>query len=180
MQKPQCPLCFGDSKRFDYENQKCKSCVYIESCNYIIKDDDKLKGKANHVSYEHYSYSQAVSTKACQIKDDLDTGDNFENADLKEVLEFLLDVDNYTAELVHEVLRGNCNTASDLAKKFGISRQAIHRKLIDACTLHPQFRQLFISRLYRCRRVLSDSERIQKIKNHNKKNIDQLTFNFNE
>ena len=79
-------------------------------------------------------------------------------------MEFLLDIDNYTAELLHEVLHGDCDTTSALAKKFGISRQAVHRKIVDTCTLYPQLRGLFISRLYRCRRIMHNSSRLEKQK----------------
>lgn len=88
-------------------------------------------------------------------------------------MEFLLDLDNYTAELLSEIMHGDVSSASDLARKMGVSRQAVHRKIVDCCTLHPELRRLFITRLYRCRRLLTDSKRLSKKKNQN-----QMEFDF--
>ena len=101
---------------------------------------------------------------------DIDDGDD---DDARRIMEFLLDLDNYTAELLSEIMHGDVSSASDLARKMGVSRQAVHRKIVDCCTLHPELRKLFITRLYRCRRLLTDSKRLSKKKNQN-----QMEFDF--
>ena len=161
-----CPECFGNpskSGRLD----RCPSCEFRESCEFCAKDDgSSCDHRLGHVSYDRISYSREVASPAGDPPDDspkpaLPNG----SEETLRVMEFLLDIDNYTAELLHEVLHGNCDTASDLARKFGVSRQAIHRKIVDCCTLHPELRQLFITRLYRCRRLLKDSKRLKSKEN---------------
>lgn len=107
------------------------------------------------MSYERYSYSRDVAA-APEVQEVSESKDD----DVRMVMEFLLDIDNYSAELLSAVLHGDCTTTSDLARKFGVSRQAIHRKIVDCCTEHPELRRLFITRLYRCRRLLTDSRRL--------------------
>ena len=166
-----CPECFGSPQKSS--TLDCNSCEYSESCRYCSENalSDK-SGSLGHVSYDRYSYSKDV---ACNDEDCVDETHNEEDDSVRRVIEFLLDIDNYSAELLSEVLHGNANTTSDLARKFGVSRQAIHRKIVDCCTLHPELRKLFIARLYNCRRIMRDSERINKLRN---KNSQQMRFNF--
>ena len=157
-----CPECFGKpsaSGKLD----GCDSCEYRSSCEFCANDDGSgCDRRLGHVSYDRYSYSREIATTP-EVDHEGDTSpDSSDDVKTLQVMEFLLDLDNYSAELLHEVMHGNANTASDIARKFGISRQAVHRKLVDCCTLHPELRKLFISRLYRCRRVMSDSKRLKK------------------
>ena len=167
-----CPECFGKPQKIGKQDS-CRSCEFRESCEFCSKDDGSgCDRRLGHVSYERYSYSKETASSVGELPDDSPKSvSNIEDAGTLRVMEFLLDLDNYTAELLHEVLHGGCATASDLARKFGVSRQAIHRKIIDCCTLHPQLRQLFISRLYRCRRIMRDSKRL---KTKVKENPDQM------
>ena len=156
MESADCPECFGKSEKSG-RLERCRSCKYSESCAFCAKDDGSgCDRRLGHVSYERYSFSKEVSDNGA-ITPDADTS---EDDGTRRVMEFLLDIDNYSAELLHAVLHGDCATSSDLARKFGISRQAVHRKIVDCCTLHPELRKLFITRLYRCRRLLTDSRRL--------------------
>lgn len=157
-----CPECFGKPQKSG-RLSCCPSCEFRESCEFCARDDGSgCDRRLGHVSYDRYAYSREVAAKNDSGKDETVRSEG--DADTLQVMEFLLDLDNYTAELLHEVLHGGCATASDLARKFGISRQAVHRKLIDCCTLHPELRKLFITRLYRCRRITRDSKRLQLLK----------------
>lgn len=160
--KKECPECYGSHEKCG-KMPKCGDCEFQESCRYFIATIgcDKTSG---HVSFEKISYSEKVSTSTAGKPgaDDIITVSEADNGQVLQILEFLLDVDNYTAELVSEVLHGNCNTTTALGEKFGVSRQAIHRKLQDCCTEHPQLRKLFYTRLYNCRRILTDSDRLTK------------------
>lgn len=165
-----CPDCFGiDSKCGKLES--CHSCEFQESCKLCAEDDgSRCNRRLGHVSYDRYSYSKEI---AATPSPDPEPCEPLEHADTRRVMEFLLDIDNYTAELVSEVLHGNVSTASDIARKMGVSRQAIHRKIVDCCHLHPELRKLFITRLYRCRRILTDSKRLS-----SKGNPNQMEFDF--
>jgi hypothetical protein len=56
----------------------------------------------------------------------------------------------------------------------------MHRKLIDCCHQHPHLRKLFITRLTRCRRILTNSSRIerrdQRIQEQNKQTLQMELF----
>ncbi|MGE4300846.1 MAG: hypothetical protein AB7F40_04495 [Victivallaceae bacterium] len=165
-----CPVCFGKQDKFG-KLPECETCEYTESCKFFIDNGNGGDHRSGHVSYERYDYSEEVSYKRTPdvVVDDAPLPDS-DDDNVRQIVDYLLDIDNYSAELLSEVLHGGANTSSDLARKFGVSRQAIHRKLVDCCTSHPELRKLFITRLYRCRRILRDSER--------KCNPNQMEFNF--
>lgn len=166
-----CPECFG-KKSATGKLAGCSTCQYFESCQYCSEhDSNDCDKRSGHVSYDRYSFSKETADEPAEADDSEDLSETpssisgNDNYALRQVMEFLLDIDNYTAELLHEVLHGDCNTTSALAKKFGISRQAVHRKIVDTCTVYPQLRSLFITRLYRCRRIMTNSARLEKQKN---------------
>jgi hypothetical protein len=168
-----CPECFGKKEQFG-KIPDCEKCEYTESCKYCCDDDGKkCERNSGHVSYERYAYSREVATPASiPAEAEQINGSEYIPADddnVRQVLEFLLDIDNYTAELVSAVLHDpQCTSASALARKFGVARQSMHRKLIDCCHLHPQLRKLFITRLTRCRRILTNSSRIERTQERNR------------
>lgn len=173
----ECPDCFAKFERVG-RLAACASCQFLESCRYCAENDDrKVNRRLGHVSYDRYSYSQSVSTPAPEPEYDDAADSREDDAEVRRVMEFLMDIDNYSAELLSEVLHGNANTASDLARKFGVSRQAIHRKIVDCCTAHPELRKLFITRLYRCRRIMQNSKRMAE-RVTQKQNPNQMEFNF--
>lgn len=166
-----CPDCFSNREKCG-KLPECAACEYHDSCRFCAENDErKVNRRLGHVSYERYSFSNEVSDRAPVPSDEPKRPK--EDEDVRRVMEFLLDIDNYSAELLSEVLHGNSHSASDLARKFGVSRQAIHRKIVDACTQAPHLRKLFATRLYRCRRLLRDSDRLTK-----KHNPNQMEFNF--
>lgn len=167
-----CPECFGKPSAAGKQD-RCPDCEFQESCKFCAEDDgSSCDRRLGHISYERYSYSREVSSAAPAPNQDAPAGAD-DTDSVRRVMEFLLDLDNYTAELVSDVLHGNVSTASELAKKRGITRQAVHRKIIDCCTQYPELRKLFITRLYRCRRILRDSKRLKP-----KHDPNQLEFNF--
>jgi hypothetical protein len=176
-ESPECPECYGKAD-IKGKSNACEFCEYLQSCEYFISTKNSVSGHTSgHASYEKISFSEKVSASP-EISVDIDIADD----SALRIMEFLLDVDNYTAELVSAVLHGNCNTTSDLGEKFGVSRQAIHRKIVDCCTQHPELRKLFYTRLYNCRRILTDSARLTKQKEKAAKkngcNENQMEFSF--
>lgn len=159
----ECPECYGKSE-YSGKTARCHACEYLQSCAYFISTQSSVSDHTSgHVSYDRVSYSSKVSDKETASGScDAPTSDEDSDDTTLKVMEFLLDVDNYTAELISAVLHGGCNTTSDLGAKFGVSRQAIHRKIVDCCTEHPELRKLFYTRMYNCRRILTDSARIER------------------
>lgn len=171
-----CPECYGKKEK---KTERCNNCEFLESCEYFASTKTAvLDHTSGHVSYEQVSYSKEVASHPEIFSEENIFPDN----SAVRIMEFLLDVDNYTAELVSAVLHGNCNTTADLGEKFGVSRQAIHRKIVDCCTEHPELRKLFYTRLYNCRRILTDSSRLTKQKEKAARRTgahkDQMEFDF--
>lgn len=167
-----CPECYGKI-RLVGNLPECSKCEFTESCRYYAETESSCNTTSGHVSYDRYSYSKEVATK-----DEIEYSDDpVKDDEVLRIMEFLLDVDNYTAELLSAVLHEGCYNTVTLAKKFGVSRQAIHRKIIDCCHLHPELRKLFITRMSRCKRILSDSARLTKQRKKND-NPNQMEFNF--
>ena len=173
-----CPECFGIVDKCG-KIDRCNTCEYAESCHYCSAyNGDECNKRSGHVSYDKFSYCRDIAEEPQCYDDSSDSSSSIsDNSDVRQVMEYLLDIDNYTAELLHEVLHGGCNTTSAIARKFGISRQAVHRKIVDCCTEFPELRKLFISRLYRCRRIMRHSSRLEKQKQA-KINPNQQEFNF--
>ena len=171
-----CPDCFG-KKDSCGKIPLCKNCEFTESCQYCAANDSaKCDRTSGLVSYDRYSYSKDIAAKPDNST--VETADNGDSDGVRQVLEFLLDIDNYTAELVSAVLHDpQCTSSSALARKFGIARQSMHRKLIDCCHQHPQLRTLFITRLTRCRRMLTNSSRIER---RDQKNKEKILANSNQ
>lgn len=166
-----CPKCFGKRSTCGKLPQ-CDNCEYLESCRFCSEDDgSSCNRRLGHISYDRYDYSKDIAEQSSPEATALD------DSETRRIMEYLLDIDNYTAELLSEVLHGGCNTAADLARKFGVSRQAIHRKIVDCCTANPDLRKLFISRLYRCRRIMRNSKRLTE-QAKRKHNPNQMEFNF--
>lgn len=173
-----CPKCYGNPDCFR-KLPDCERCEFLESCGLYVRTEPDMEKRIGGVSYERYAYSEDIADKPGD--DENEAGERKSDSDVLRIMEFLLDVDNYSAELASEVLHGNCNSSSDLARRFGVSRQAIHRKLIDCCTEHPELRKLFITRLTRCRRILTDSERLKKqseLKRQKQLADGQMEFDF--
>ena len=177
-----CPDCYGSAS--SGKTERCQTCEYKDSCEYFANSQASVSDRTSgQVCFENISYSAKVAQPAQQsdICSELSASDSDTGSVLK-IMEFLLDVDNYTAELISAVLHGNCNTTADLGAKFGVSRQAIHRKIVDCCTEHPELRKLFYTRLYNCRRLLTDSTRLQRQKEkaaqRAMKNKNQMEFEF--
>ncbi len=172
----ECPPCFG-KKSSHGKLDNCSTCQFFESCKYCcVHDGSECDKRSGHVSYERYSFSKETASKPDDNTDKDESYTHENDGSIRQVMEFLLDIDNYTAELLHEVLHGDCDTTSKIARKFGISRQAVHRKIVDTCTLYPQLRSLFITRLYRCRRIMHDSTRLEKQKNAKHNPLQQELF----
>jgi hypothetical protein len=75
----------------------------------------------------------------------------FTYRDIVNLLEYLFrGVDDYSLAIVLCALREDCHSTTDLARAFSVSREAIHRKLLDCCALHPELGYLLRSVLYRC------------------------------
>ncbi|MDD5727553.1 MAG: hypothetical protein PHV59_03220 [Victivallales bacterium] len=144
--------CFGIKEFCEKLDPECYLCEFMDACHYAAHatDPDRCLGM---VSYERYNYSGEVAeTLEATTEPDKEVLE-FTRRDLMDVLAFLLRMDEYALNLAAAVLQGQAMTTADLGRFMGVSRQAVHRKLKDACDQCPELRELFVGNLYRCKRI---------------------------
>jgi len=190
-----CPTCYGDEAQHG-KIDACASCVYFDSCRWYIDNPDtcpdgKRFSKGHFVSFEAVQFSEQIANIPNHDSDNESESHSasgktvFTVDELRRLLEFMLrDIDDYSLAIVECALRTDCTSAADLARAFDVSREAIHRKLIDCCAKNPQIGYLLRSVLYKCA-ILADPEIRSRISgrrtkpdqiNNNDKN--QMEFNF--
>lgn len=161
-----CPECYG-KKDLSNKIAECPSCEFLKSCIYYCKEDDKKMNRGSgHVSFENYSYSHEIADQPAEIEDEPDENEapasdrkgKYTDQDMLRLMEFMFRIDDYSLAIIEKVLNRNLITASDAARVFKVSRQAIHRKLLDSCRKNPELRNLLHANLYRCKRLREDIE----------------------
>ncbi len=167
-----CPSCFANAQSSG-TLPACKTCQYIESCRYCA--DNPAPGrfardsKGHHVSLEAYAFAEEIAatddvlTAAEEVQQpeayDYDQP-IYTNADMQHMLEFMLrGVDDYTLAIVECVLREKHTTASQVARAFDVSREAIHRKLVDSCKQYPVLSEVLRCALHRCKMLADPAKR---------------------
>lgn len=167
------PDCYG--KRETCGNtENCPSCEFLESCRYFTRHDDKkINRGSGHVSFERYSYSSEIADRPAESEEELfdsspESGSGkYTDQDMIRLMEFMLRIDDYSLSLVENVISRNIITASDAARVYKVSRQAVHRKLLDSCRKYPELRMLFRASLYRCKRLRDDIDSPPRQQNQN-------------
>ena len=193
--KSDCPTCYGQASSWN-KLPACRTCPYLASCRWYIENPDPApfssrSTKEHFVSFESVQFSEAVAsmpapdpTSASEAQED---GEKpvFSANDMRHMLEFLLrDVDDYSLAIVECALRTGCSSNAELARAFCVSREAMHRKLIDTCRAYPPLASVLRCILYRCARLANPDNResiagrrVQKKSNINNSNK-QMEFKF--
>ena len=153
-----CPKCFASQGAGRLEG--CPACPYAESCRFCAENPDPGPGrysKGHGVSVERYQWSQEIATPPDEPDEEADETEAAANAprysvrEVEELLRFLLrGVDDYSLAVVIAALREGHATAAGLARSFGVSREAMHRKLVDIARRFPQLRGTLLLTLQRC------------------------------
>jgi len=123
--------------------------------------DEKINRQLGFVSYDLYDYSREVAAEdKVEVIEENENEDQqgYSPDDMKQVMGFLLRIDDYSLQILSEIVKNsktNDTMASDVARNFGVSRQAIHRKIRDSCVKYPELRGLFKLYLYRCKSIVN-------------------------
>lgn len=64
-------------------------------------------------------------------------------AALTHLFMWMLSVDSYTLRLIQQILIGKKESISEIAAEMNISRQAVHKKMLDTIVKHPELCLLF-------------------------------------
>lgn len=156
--------CYG--KRHG-KRAECASCEYGESCKYYGETQRQAESPRNRklTSYEASAHHDdlAVGPEIPGEADEILTERQkpvFSAADMERLLHFLLfEVDDYTVAIIECMLREEHDSAAQVAKAFGVSREAIRRKVTDSCRKFPELAQLFRDTLKKCARVAKQENR---------------------
>lgn len=171
-----CPECYGKPK----EDAACKECRWLASCRvYASLPPAEPRPLPRHVSYEAMTGSTGLPVEDPGLAAQMDDGDGaaaFSVDDMAVLVRLLLSLDDYELEILMRVVHGRYASLSELARVFGVSKQAMHRKLTDACAAHPELASLLGAHLRRCRRVLEC--RKARPNQRGVKDKRQLTFGF--
>ena len=170
------PQCFG--KGAASSGNSCDSCEFQESCEVCRNmPDSKINRPLGFVSYDKYDYSREVADEQVDDRQDDDASDpGYSLHDMKQVLGFLLRIDDYSLALLSEIITKNKSTASSVAKDLAVSRQAIHRKIRDSCLKFPELREVFKLYLYRCKSIIRRKNGRDLKNKHNNREQPELKF----
>jgi hypothetical protein len=154
-----CPSCFATQECGRIP--ECTMCEFTESCRYCFENDgDKCDRTSGHVSFENYDYSEETAETAEGVysfdNSSRKTDPRYTDEDLLKLMEFMLRIDDYSLGIVESVINGNLMTVSDAARVFKVSRQAMHRKILDSVRKHPELKNLFRANLYRCKKLRNE------------------------
>ena len=180
MTKNDAPHCFGKAESCG-NSPACAVCIFTDSCRFYVENppprEDERDSTGHFVSYDHIAHDKraALNPEDAEKVADVDyDAPYFSRADLEALLFFLLrEVDDYTLSIAEEMLRGSHESAASIAKVFGVSREAMNRKIYDSCRKYPQLAVVFRGCLHKCAR-LARVDAIGKIdgrKNHEKKGV---------
>ncbi len=155
----------------------CNRCEYAESCRWAAANPEPYDGhgrsrRGHFVSYEQYAFAREVAAEPDRPHCDEEARELAEaerleydtpiysNEDLEAILRFLLrEVDDYSLAVAMCVLREGHTMASETARAFGVSREAMHRKIVDSCRKFPVLAALLKGALYRCKKLSDIHER---------------------
>lgn len=172
-----CPECYGKPKDGD---AGCLACRWLGSCRvYARLPPAEPRPLPRHVSYEAMTGGEglgaAESPAEILAEAEERSAKVFSVDDLAVLTRLLLSLDDYELRIMLQVVRGRHTSLASLARVFGVTRQAMHRKLADACWRHPELAALLEAHLRRCRRVLA----CRKARPNQRVTDDrQMTFDF--
>ena len=128
----------------------CRNCHYRASCKYYSANMISDQPDGNCVSYELVSeWYQETADPSPSPGDEPDDGTDLIGIDkLAEFFRYLLNLDKYTLEILklfisNDSTSGSVCSISEIARKRGCSRQAVHHKVLDIIRRHPELSQLF-------------------------------------
>ena len=152
-----CPECYGKPKDGD---AGCLACRWLGSCRVFARlPPAEPRPLPRHVSYEAMTGGEGLGAVEAPSESLADAEEKsakvFSVDDLTVLTRLLLSLDDYELKIMQHIVHGRHTSLESLARVLGVSKQAMHRKLSDACYRHPELAALLGAHLRRCRRVLA-------------------------
>ena len=143
--------CYGHYKSCE----TCRQCEYCQSCQMYTATEDRMEVRFHHQCYEdiaHFALDAADYSSIPGNEEDEDVSfGNLEELNIiltrkmSEFLVFLVSLDDYDLGIIREIISptiGHTPNVAELARIRHISRQAMHRKIIDLAKARPELRDL--------------------------------------
>lgn len=125
--------CFGKRQK---GGEKCRGCEFGESCSLYARTEKSMNRPLGHVSLDKMEHLVGDGQDRVAPKPG-------SREELLDFLRFLSKLDEYTLGIVLEVVDNPDRSVAALARLRGVSRQALHRKMLDACRKTPETAGLF-------------------------------------
>lgn len=149
----QAPECWG---KFDQCGRKCEFAAACRLCTETESRIDRPVGGQDFDSVAEWAPDLA-DYRHIPGEEPEEEQEPRNTADFAGFLNFLLHLDNYTlgilAELIAPTQEKRRFTASELARIHGISRQGMHRKLLDTARKSPELASLLAMTVRKIRRA---------------------------
>lgn len=147
--KNECPECFGRSSCPAGQETR-RQCEYAESCALYAqagaaeKAQDAAARHLIHIEAGGYAVDEAALTYAAAQNEGLPQY-VVSLRGLASFLKYLLSLDDLTLGVIQEVTRRQQTTIKEIADAAGLSRQAVHWKIMDVIRHRPELSVLFIA-----------------------------------
>lgn len=181
--------CFGHYISGD-TSRGCKDCEYLTACQIYTETEGRMEQRSYNQSYDEiaeYAIDIADTEHApdlLAIENDTvsETEDSNEALKLADILHFILYLDDYDLGIVREIIAPSTTknlSVAELARMRNISRQAMHRKILDLARKNPMLRDLLtcvLLKLKKNRQLFENSPTKESLEK--KKSRTQLEFSF--
>ena len=187
---------YGDNK------SDCQTCEFLQSCQLYTATEGRMQQTSYHQSYEEIEKFALDIADTSNIPgnddDDFETENYLGETSPKthmieeliakkfaDFLTFLLNLNDYDLGIIREIIAprtGHKLNVAEIARIRNVSRQAMHRKIIDMAKAQPELRELLkcvLMKLRKNKEFFEQSKTKKTIENKRNKSQGEL-FKFND
>ena len=147
------PECWGKFNRCG------RPCEFAAACRYCTETESRMNRPLYGQDYDSVSEwaPDLADYRHIPGEEQEALPEEHNAADLAGFLNFLLHLDNYTLGILAEIIAPSSDrkrfTVAELARIHGISRQGMHRKLLDVARKSPELASLLAMTVRKIRRA---------------------------
>lgn len=158
-----CPPCYG---KYAEKGTDCPDCVYLDSCKWYTLSDTGRSTHGGVVSLEASGRLSEIEAHTCrESRREGLPETQITLRDLAAFARYLLSLDDLSLGVIQDMISGKM-TISEIAAGRGVSRQAVHHKLLRCIHYHPELGALFMALMPKLsaarRRMLRNNARTKK------------------
>lgn len=124
---------------------RCKQCVWGESCEWYTNAENPDSTPHYLSSLEAGNFAAEYDAAVYEAHREVGLPDSaISLRDLASFAQYLLLLDDLTLGIIQDVLAGSVRLEA-VARSAGVSRQAVHRKVLHIICNHPELSSLFMA-----------------------------------